>query len=224
MARQSFAGNTRLEQELDKWQKDNEIVLTKKERREVYIQVLEDNPDMLERLNQSTGTRTGRKLPRSNGAQGGLDDLFNQAYDTSTKVQNKKELNRASQFQGLLTKAAVANAAVNVASRVFLGNGAYNSQVAGKTIEFEDQQRGWENFKRATFLAGSTASLAVVGAKVLVGAASGWTLAAVVATSAGQAARIYNDNQALSGERKRQDLNAQYHSMAFGDIVTRGNR
>jgi hypothetical protein len=132
-------------------------------------------------------------------------------------------LERRSQFSGLLTVASTANAGLNVLSRFSLGAGAYNAQVGGRVIEFEDQQRTWDNLKRSIFLAGSAASLLkVVGA--FGAAANPLTIAAVGATTLGQVARIVGDNQALSGERKRQDLDSQYHQEAYGNIVTRGNR
>jgi hypothetical protein len=134
------------------------------------------------------------------------------------------QLDRRSQFAGLLTAASTVNSGLNVLSRFSLGNGAYNAQVSGKVINFEDQQRNWENIKRGVFLAGSIGSFAKVVGVFGGPAAAPLTIAAVGATLAGQGLNIYNDIRTLSGERKRQDSNARYHEMAYGQIVTRGNR
>lgn len=160
--------------------------------------------------------------------QGALSPTAQRFLQLNVKgaTEGGKQLNRLerrSQFVGLLTLASTANSALNVFSRLTLGAGAYNSQVAGKVIDFEAQQKNWENLKRGSFLAGSIGSFAKVAG--VFGPASGpLTIAAVGFTLAGQAARIFGDNKALSGERRRQDSNSEYHRLAYGDIVTRGNR
>jgi hypothetical protein len=149
--------------------------------------------------------------------------LMGQTRQATKTGKQLNTLERRSQFAGLLTVASTANSALNVVSRATLGAGAYNAQVAGKVINFESQQKNWENLKRGTFLAGSIASFAKV-AGFFGPAASFGTIVAVGATLAGQVARIAGDNKALSGERQRQDSNSEYHRLAYGDIITRGNR
>lgn len=132
---------------------------------------------------------------------------------------------KKTQFAGLLTYASVANSALNVLSRFTLGAGAYNAQVGGRVIEFENQQKKWENLRRTTLLAGSAASTGYFGYKLAAGAAvSPATALAVGLAFTSQIARIYNENRELSGERARQDKDSRYHEMAYGRIVTRGNR
>lgn len=157
-------------------------------------------------------------------AQRFLNTNTRNALPSAKQSAQLNALDRRSQFAGLLTIASVGNSALNVLSRTMLGNGAYNAQVAGKVLSFEDQQRNWENLKRGVFLTGSIGSFAKVVGALGGGAAAPLTIAAVGLTLAGQITRIYGDNQALSGERKRQDSNAEYHRMAYGNIVTRGNR
>lgn len=144
--------------------------------------------------------------------------------ETDDAPASSKELARRSQFSGLLTAASAVNASLNVMSRLRLAEGAYNAKVAGRVINFENQQKTWENTKRAVFLIGSTLSFAKVSLGLIAGVSNPIGVAAVVATTAGQAARIILDNKMLSGDRQRQDSNAEYHRMAYGNIVTRGNR
>jgi hypothetical protein len=140
-------------------------------------------------------------------------------------IAKSKDLDRKSQFAGLLTVFSSVNSVLNVASRISLGAGAYNAQVAGRAIEFENQQRTWENIKRTSLLAGSAGSTAYFTLKAASGVGVNFfTGLAVVAAAASQGARIFNENKQLSGERRRQDLDAQYHQMTYGRIITRGNR
>jgi hypothetical protein len=143
---------------------------------------------------------------------------------SSPEIARTSDLNRKSQFAGLLTYASAANSAINVISRVVLGAGAFNAQVSGRVIEFENQQRTWENIRRSVLLAGSIGSAAKVTASALAGAAAGATIFAVGAATVAQGARIFNENRQLSGERQRQDRDSQYHQMTYGRIITRGNR
>jgi hypothetical protein len=223
MARQAFAGNTRLEQELDKWQSDQEIAISKKDKQEIYIKsvrmMAKKNPELAKMF-----THRGTD-PLTPDQEGELGAIFNGSYQNVVRQDVQKQLQRQSANQGILTVAAAANAALNVFSRFSLGDGAYNAQVAGRVLSFEDQQKFWENTKRATFLAGSLGSTLYAAGKIASGAAVGLgTIAAIGATVAGQATRIYNENQALRGDRIRNDINAQYHRELYGDIVTRGNR
>jgi len=179
------------------------------------------NPEQAERLmNESLGRRefsSGNKrlLIQSLQEQGVLEG----------KEASTRDVIRRTQFAGLLTYASVANSALNVLSRFDLGAGSFNAKVAGRVIEFEDKQKKWNNLRRAVLLGGSAASSIKIVSNIAAGVAvAPATAAAVGLAFVSQVARIYGDNQELSAQRKRQDLDSQYHQMAYGQIATRGNR
>lgn len=218
---------TNLERQVELWQNENNVALTPKESEQLFAKTVKRverrNPKLLEQLNTEFDEQAPLEL--SEGHQQFLSSTFTLfSGQVSQQQKDRKQLARASQFQGLLTWAQTANAGLNVASRVLLGAGAYNAQVAGRVIQFEDAQKRWDNIKRNAFAIGSTASLVNAGFRALGGGVALSTGAAILFTTAGQVARIYNENKALSGERKRQDLDAQYHRETYGAIVTRGNR
>lgn len=137
----------------------------------------------------------------------------------------QREIQKRTQFAGLLTVASVANSALNVLTRFDLGAGSYNAQVAGRVIDFEQKQKKWNNLRRTTLVVGSGASVVKVGVNAFMGAAvAPATAAAIGLAFVSQVASIYNDNLTLSAQRTRQNLNAEYHQMTYGAIVTRGNR
>ena len=219
---------TNAEALVQQYEDNSEILLTRKSYEkyaaETIVRAKENNPDLAARLEKSAPINPVTKRPQVTLNKHELRQANNILNQVTKEEVQAKDLARRSAFAGLLTTAQTFNAAMNVFSRFQLGASAYNAQVAGRVIEFENQQKRWDNIKRSVFLAGSAASFAKVGINAFQGTVGLGTFAAVTATTAGQVARIYNENKSLSGERIRQDADAQYHRMVYGDIVVRGNR
>jgi len=118
---------------------------------------------------------------------------------------------------------AVAVAAGSFAFRAglrVLGNAAANQAVtSGKVVQFEAQQRNFNNLKRAVGFGGSVAGLSFG----IVTSSGTFGVGAVLAI-ASQALNLYVENDQISAKQTRQDSNAQYYQEAFGGIVRRGNR
>ena len=100
------------------------------------------------------------------------------------------------------------------------GNAAANQAVtSGKVVQFENQQRNFNNIKRVAGIGGSLVGL---GVAVATGATTFGIGAAVALAS--QGISLYVENEQISAKQTRQDSNAQYYQEAFGGIVRRGNR
>ena len=219
---------TNVEALVTQYEENSQILLDRKSYEryaaETVARAKENNPDLARRLEKPAPINPVTKTHQVTLNKHELRQANNILNQVTKEEAQAKDLARRSAFAGLLTTAQTFNAGMNVLSRFQLGAGAYNAQVAGRVIEFENQQRQWDNIKRSVFLVGSAASFAKVGVNAFQGTIGFTTFAAVAATTAGQVARIYNENKSLSGERIRQDADAQYHRMVYGDIVLRGNR
>jgi hypothetical protein len=139
-------------------------------------------------------------------------------FDLST-FQTEERLIQQERQQLAFVGATAGTFAFRSALRV-AGNAAANQAVtSGKVVQFENQQRNFNNLKRVVGFGGTLAGL---GFAVASGATTLGVGAALALAS--QAINLYVENDKISAKQTRQDLNAQYYQEAFGGIVRRGNR
>lgn len=143
----------------------------------------------------------------------GLND-----FDLSS-FQGQQRLDRQQSTQASFVISTAASFTFNNALKI-AGNAAANQAVtSGKVVQFENQQRNFNNIKRGTSFAGSLAGIgfgiASANPLVVLGAATAFV---------NQSINLAIENSRISAKQERQDSNAEFYQQAFGNIVRRGNR